>query len=66
MNDTRLERFKAELKELLKKYDANIDYHLEGDTHGIYNDYLGVQFLEPLKKGDNFRQWTKLYPLTKF
>jgi hypothetical protein len=59
----KFKEFKKELNALLKKYDADINYHMEGDTYGIVNDFLGVQFLEPLKEGDNFRKWSDLEPL---
>jgi len=64
MNNTqRLKAFKKDLKELLDRYEADIDYVMEGDTHGIYEDWLGVKFLEPLKEGNRFRGWSELYPL---
>lgn len=66
MNDKeKLKEFKKELDVLLKKYEANITYTMKGDTHGIYEDWLGVQFLQPLKTGNRYRSWSELYPLDK-
>jgi hypothetical protein len=39
MND--INEFLKELKTLLEKYDASIDFTFDGDTHGIYD--LGVE-----------------------
>lgn len=61
----KLKEFKKELDVLLKKYEANISYTMKGDTHGIYEDWLGVQFLQPLKDGNRYRTWSDLYPLEK-
>jgi len=59
----KLVEFKKELKELLNRYEADIDYVMKGDTYGIYEDWLGVKFKQPLKDGDRFRTWSELYPL---
>ena len=63
MHRKRLKEFKRELKLLLDKHDAKIDYTMKGDTYGIYDDWLGVQFRQPLQDGDRFCKWSELYPL---
>jgi hypothetical protein len=43
--DQAFEKFKAisiQLKELSTKFDFHISYTMEGDTHGIYEDYQYV------------------------
>ena len=35
METTKIDAFKAELKELLKKYNATISINVDGDTHGL-------------------------------
>lgn len=56
----RYDNFKKDLKVLLKKHEATIVFMLgEGsDTHGLYDEAIGVQFLEDLKKGDRYRSWS--------
>ena len=55
-----LEAFKKDLKELLIKHEASLSIMLgEGsDTHGLYDEGIGVQFKEPLKEGNRFRGYT--------
>jgi len=59
-NEIRLNNFKKDLKALLKKYEAGLSFMVgEGsDTHGLYDEAIGVQFLEPLKKGNRYRGWS--------
>ena len=57
--EQRVKDFLKELKALEKKYDAKVSYRMEGDTYGIYDSALTVQFLEPLKEGNRFRAWSK-------
>jgi hypothetical protein len=35
MDNTKIDAFKAELKELLTKYNATISCNVDGDTHGL-------------------------------
>ena len=60
----RLKAFKKELRELLKKHDASLGLIVKGDTYGTYDEGLGVSFLLPKVKGDNFRHWTEESRLT--
>lgn len=55
----KLESFKTDLRELLNNHNASIELMIEGDTHGIYDEGLGVSFLEPLKEGDRWAKWGK-------
>lgn len=57
--DNKLKNFLKEFKALQEKYEARVSYRMEGDTYGITDDALTVQFREPLKKGDRFRAWGK-------
>ena len=41
-NTQDIKTFKKELKDLLKKYDANILMSVHGDTHGIYNEQIQI------------------------
>ena len=43
----RLKAFEDDLKVLLKKHKAHLSVVMEGDTYGIYEDYVGVDFSEP-------------------
>jgi len=50
----RFENFRTELAALLENHGASLDLIIEGDTHGVYDEGLGVSFL-PSKTG----RWTK-------
>lgn len=60
-NKQKLAAFKKELKALLKKYDASLDLMLDGDTHGIHNEGIGVSFLQPLEKGKHWQKFSDTY-----
>lgn len=40
--DKRLDIIEAEFNELQARHGCDIDYFMEGDTHGIYEDYLYI------------------------
>jgi len=58
MSKDKLKALETDLKELLKKHDAVLSVFMEGDTHGITEDYIDVSFKLPKKEGDRFHQWT--------
>lgn len=43
MTQVQIDEFKKELAALLTKYSVHIGCIYEGDTHGIYNEYMYVQ-----------------------
>lgn len=49
-----LKEFEADLKVLLAKHRATLHLMVEGDTHGIYDEGLGVSFALPKKPGDRW------------
>ena len=51
----KLDSFRAELAELLAKYDASIDHECVGDTSDISNAEMTVCFNNPKKiNGDSY------------
>jgi hypothetical protein len=38
------EAVSAEIARIEKQYQCNIDYFMDGDTHGIHEDFLEVSF----------------------
>lgn len=58
MGDQRIADFKKDLRTLLEKHDASLGIMVSGDTHGIFEEGIGVQFKLPLAEGANFRGWT--------
>lgn len=46
MTDTneKLKAFRADLRELLVRYDASLCFNCEGDTHGIQEEEIAVSF----------------------
>jgi hypothetical protein len=59
-NDPRIESFKKELAALLNKHEASLSFMFGdcSDTYGMYDEGMGVSFLNPLKEGDRSRGWT--------
>ena len=45
-----IELFKSELQSLLIKHGANLDLLIEGDTHGVNSEGIGVNFALPPKE----------------
>ena len=41
--EERVEKFSKELRELMEKYNVDFVEMLEGDTHGIYDEGIGVK-----------------------
>lgn len=56
MSTPTMDSFKSELKALLKKYDASIDFSVGecSDTHGLYDARLEVS-LQALQHGNRFK-----------
>lgn len=40
--ERRLDAMESELGSLMEKYKCYVSYHMAGDTHGIYEDYLYI------------------------
>ena len=61
MIDPRLEPFKKDLIDLLNKHEASITFMYSdcSDTYGLCYEAIGVEFLNPLKEGGNFRAWSE-------
>jgi len=53
MNDDklRMNAFKDDLNALMKKYGARLGIHMDGDTHGVYNEEITVHFVIPTPDG---------------
>ena len=49
----KMDGFKADLAELLKKHNAILGMSISGDTHGIYDEKLTVAFVLSEKDGYN-------------
>lgn len=58
----KINEFKKELKELLKKYNASISFDCGSgsDLHGVYGEKLSVQFL-----GENRRKIEEVHTLAQ-
>ena len=57
MKKRQLGDFKRELRELLKKYDCTIGAEVEGDTHGITEEFC-VWDRKTGEKLDIFEHWS--------
>lgn len=44
--ELRLDEIESKIRELQKSLKFNIDYHMAGDTHGIYEDYQYISVTE--------------------
>lgn len=57
---SRIDKFKIDLKKLLIIHGASLSIMLNGDTHGIYDEGIGVQFLKSEKeKEGRYDNWTE-------
>lgn len=52
----RKEQFLKELKDLLAKYDVEIDYTIDGDTHGVEVN-LTIDMKIPATPGKTYDKW---------
>lgn len=53
-----LKEFQKDLRALLKKHNATLDILLEGDTHGVFGEGIGVSFRSPEANTNGFYTWS--------
>lgn len=54
----KLDAFVNDLTELLIKHNATLDILIDGDTHGVYDEGIGVSFKLPKAPNANFATWS--------